>query len=174
MTSWRIAWQPILTSRSSDVCSCQNALRKEYSGQWPTSTGDSRASTSSPAWSQPRGREVTPCQFLRLRSLPTRPASQNNRTNFQAYLRLGWRVSRGRRGENDRGWLSLLSRTFHYRSISPTKSSLLSPQIGKFSSFKKLVESKIISKSDRSLATVTGDNGDKVSMFLLVKYTTIL
>ena len=65
---------------------------------------------------------------------------------------------------------SHLITAFHYRSNSPTKSSLLSPQIGKFSSFKKLVESKIISKSDRSLATVTADNSDKVCMVGLVKY----
>ena len=49
-----------------------------------------------------------------------------------------------------------------FRCSSP-KSTLLSPQqLGKFNSFKKLVESKIISKSDRSLCHASSDQSDKV------------
>lgn len=48
----------------------------------------------------------------------------------------------------------------------------MSPQtFGKFNSFKRLVESKIISKSDRSLCLAASDQADKVTF--LSKYSQI-
>ena len=51
---------------------------------------------------------------------------------------------------------------FFFRCSSPK--SLLSPQqFGKFNSFKRLVESKIISKSDRSLCPALAEQKEKVN-----------
>ena len=58
----------------------------------------------------------------------------------------------------------LRKQKFEYFRCSSPKSTLLSPQqLGKFNSFKKLVESKIISKSDRSLCHASPDQSDKVN-----------
>ena len=53
------------------------------------------------------------------------------------------------------------------RCSSP-KHNLLQPKIGRLGSFKRLVESKIISKSDKSLSTQPKDETAKVTPILVL------